>query len=207
MQVTWRRYIHADPGPRTTTRSRCDARQAPSSRSPRSAWGDHHPFDPLAWMPVRSSCRVHLGCSYGVGVPLTKLRAAHLRPPSAPSTPPTAPKPAPPVDHLDLAEVRSATPSTAEALEDRPRRDQVRSGSQILASVARSRRPSFSESLASAAATECATPPRSEPVPLQVHRPIALKGYIYLTSSPAPSARRPPSACPSLPSAASTRRS
>ena len=79
---------------------------------------------------------------------------------------------------LDLAEVgglRSATPSTAEALEDRPRRDHVRSGSQILASVARSRRPSFSESLASAAATECATPPRSEPVPLQVHRPIALK--------------------------------
>ena len=79
-----------------------------------------------------------------------------------------------------LAEVRSATPSTAEALDDpQPRRDHVRSGSQILAAATSSRRssrrPSFSESLASAAATECATPPRSEPVPLQVHRPIALK--------------------------------
>ena len=175
MQVTWRRYIHEIPPP--SYDNPLTMRRTPSailSLTTKRYGGEHHPFDPLAWMPGRSSCRVH-AYSYSDTAPLTKLRAAHLRPPSAPSTPPTAPKPAPPVDHLDLAEVRSATPSTAEALEDRPRRDQVRSGSQILASVARSRRPSFSESLASAAATECATPPRSEPVPLQVHRPIALK--------------------------------
>ena len=178
MQVTWRRYIHEIPPP--SYDNPLTMRRSPSailSLTTKRYGGDHHPFDPLAWMPGRSSCRVH-AYAYGDTAPLTKLRAAHLRPPSTPATPPTAPKPAPPVDHLDLAEVaglQPATPSTPEALEDRPRRDQVRSGSQLLASVARSRRPSFSESLASAAATECATPPRSEPVPLQVHRPIALK--------------------------------
>ena len=178
MQVTWRRYIHEIPPP--SYDNPLTMRRSPSailSLTTKRYGGDHHPFDPFAWMPGRSACRVH-AYTYGDTAPLTKLRAANLRPPSAPATPPTAPKPAPPVDHLDLAEVgglQPATPSTPEALEDRPRRDHVRSGSQILASVARSRRPSFSESLASAAATECATPPRSEPVPLQVHRPIALK--------------------------------
>ena len=174
-----RPYIHEIPPP--SYDNPLTMRRSPSailSLTTKRYGGEHHPFDPLAWMPGRSSCRVH-AYTHGDTLPLTKLRAASLRPPSAPATPPTAPKPAPPVDHLDLAEVRSATPSTAEALEDRPRRDHVRTGSQILAAATSSRRssrrPSFSESLASAAATECATPPRSEPVPLQVHRPIALK--------------------------------
>lgn len=173
-----RPYIHEIPPP--SYDNPLTMRRTPSailSLTTKRYGGDQHPFDPYTWMPVRSSCRVH-SYTHGDTAPLTKVRAANLRPPSAPATPSTAPKPAPPVDHLDLAEVgglQPVTPSTPEALEDRPRRDQVRSGSQILASVARSRRPSFSESLASAAATECATPPRTEPVPLQVHRPIGLK--------------------------------
>ena len=175
-----RPYIHEIPPP--SYDNPLTMRRSPSanlSLTTKRYGGDHHPFDPLAWMPGRSSCRVH-AYTHGDTAPLTKVRAACLRPPSTPATPPTAPKPAPSVVLHDLAELRSATPSTAEALErDGPRRDHVRTGSQILAAATSSRRssrrPSFSESLASAAATECATPPRSEPVPLQVHRPIALK--------------------------------
>ena len=165
MERSRRPYIHEIPPP--SYDNPLTMRRSPSailSLTTKRYGGDHHLFDPLAWMPGRSSCRVH-AYTYGDTAPLTKLRAANLRPPSAPSTPPTAPKPPPPVDHLDLAEVgglQPATPSTPEALEDRPRRDHVRTGSRIrgrdvvapiLAAAV------LSESLASAAATECATPP------------------------------------------------